>query len=86
MDHNLGRIDLVTWQGRQNRRIKSGVGMGTILLAVAALIGMVLTVSQLAGWIVWTGPLALAPGGLLLLALSVQVVAVVRAALTWLAG
>ena len=86
MDHQFGRIDLVTWQGRRNRRLKTGVSPWTILLVVCAVLGAAAMTAQGEGWVHWTGPVAAAPAALVLIALSVQLVAVARAALTWLAG
>jgi hypothetical protein len=43
-------------------------------------------VAQAVGWLHWSGILAAAPTGLVMIAVSVQLVAMARAALTWLVG
>jgi hypothetical protein len=86
MEHRLGTIDLVSWQGRSNRRLKPGVSVWTVLLVAAALGGCVTLSGQALGLLTWTGPLAALPAGLVLLAVCSQIVAVTRAALAWLAG
>jgi hypothetical protein len=86
MDHDLGRIDLISWQGRKNRRIKSGVNVWTVIVVACAVLGGVSITAQATGWLQWTGLLAVVPAGLVLLAVGAQLVAVVRATLIWLAG
>ena len=86
MDHQLGRIDLICWQGRRNRRAKPGVTPWTILLVACAVLGASAMAAQGAGWVHWTGRLAGIPAGLLLVAVSAQLVAVARAGLLWLVG
>ena len=86
MDHHLGQIDLVSWQGRRNRRIKAGLSAWTVLLALSALLGLAMTTAQASGWLRLPGLLAIALAGLVLLAVSVQFVAVVRSVLLWLSG
>ena len=86
MDHQLGRIDLINWQGRRNRRIKSGVSGWTVMLAACAVMGAGAMAAQAAGWVHWTGLLEIAPTALVLFAISAQLIAVARAALMWLAG
>ena len=86
MRHQLGEINLVRWQGRRNRRIKSGLSGWTVLLAACAIVGALTLLAQGFGVLPLTGPTALAPAGLVLFALGAQIVVVVRAALAWLAG
>ena len=86
MDHDLGRIDLIHWQGRRNRRLKSGVSAWTVVVGTCALVGAGAVVAQAAGWLQWTGLLAAVPALLVLLALSAQLVTVVRATVGWLTG
>ena len=86
MEHRLGTINLITWQGRRNRRPKPGVSVWTVLLVAAALGGCVTLAAQAVGLLTWSGPLAALPAGLVLLAICSQIVAVARAALAWLAG
>lgn len=85
-DTQLGGISLIRWQGRRNRRGKSGIAAWTVVLALCALAGAAMMAAQATGWLHWTGLLALVPAGLVLLAISVQLLAVARAALAWLAG
>ena len=86
MDHHLGQIDLVSWQGQRNRRIRPGLSPWTVMLALSAVLGLGMTTAQAAGWLHLPGLLAAAPAGLVLLAVSVQFVAVVRGLLVWLSG
>ena len=86
MDHQLGKIDLICWQGRRNRRIRSGVTPWTVMIVACAVFGATMMAAQAAEWLHWTGLLAAAPVTLVLLAISAQIVGVVRAALIWLGG
>ena len=86
IDHDLGRIDLITWQGRKNRRIKSSVNVWTVIVVACAVLGGVSITAQATGWLQWTGLLAAVPAGLVLLAVGAQLVAIIRAALIWLGG
>ncbi len=86
MDHQLGRIDLINWQGRRNRRLKSNVSAWTVVIVSCATLGAVSMAAQIASWLHWSGPMAAVPAGLVLFAVSAQLVAVVRAALMWLVG
>jgi hypothetical protein len=86
MDHKLGRIGLVTWQGKPNRRFKAGIRPWTVVVVICAIVGAVATGAQALGWLTLTGPLAVAPPALILLAISAQLVAAVRALLTWFAS
>ena len=56
------------------------------MLALSAVLGLGMTTAQAAGWLHLPGLLAAAPAGLVLLAVSVQFVAVVRSLLVWLSG
>ncbi len=86
MDHHLGQINLVSWQGQRNRRVKSGLSGWSVMLALSAVLGLAMTTAQALGWLRLPGPLAIAPAGLVLLAVSVQVAAVLRSLLLWLSG
>ena len=86
MDHQLGRIDLINWQGRRTRTVKPSVNLWTVLIVLCAVFGAVTMAAEAAGWLHWTGLLSLAPAALVLFAISAQLVAVARAALIWLAG
>lgn len=86
MDQRLGDINLIRWQGRRNRRLKSGVSGWTIAVVVCAIAGSLMLGAQLLGLLPRTGLLAAAPAGLVLLALCSQILAVTRAVLAWLAG
>jgi hypothetical protein len=76
-------MPLITWQNRGRRKSRLG-GALLSLLVVPAVAGVVMI------WAEQTGRLHLAPGwsllplGLILLAVSVQVIALVRAAVRWL--
>jgi pheromone shutdown protein TraB len=88
MDHDLGGIGLINWQGRRYRRIKPSVGAGlwTAVLVICGLLAVAMLTAQAVGWLRWTGVLALLPAALALLALSSRLVALVRGALGWLAA
>ena len=86
MDHKLGRIGLINWQSRRNRRITTGASLWTFILVACALLGMVALTAQALGWLHLSGHLAWAPAGLLLVAISGQLLAVTRAVLLWFAG
>ena len=86
MEHQHGGIDLVRWQGRRDRRMKSGVSAWTVLLVACALVGGSLLAAQALGAMTTTGPWAMVPAGLVLAAIGAQVLAVGRAALAWLLG
>ncbi len=60
MDHQLGRIDLINWQGRRNRRIKQGVTPWTVIIVACAVFGATMMAAQAAQWLHWTGLLACA--------------------------
>jgi hypothetical protein len=86
MDHQLGRIGLINWQSRRNRRLAPGIGLWTLILVGLALVGVIMMGAQAVGWLHLTGPSAWAPAALLLAAISVQVFSVLRAILLWFAG
>lgn len=86
MQHQLGEISLIRWQGRRNRRIKSGVSAWTLLLAACAIGGALTLLAQALGVLPLTGASVLAPAGLVLFALCAQIATVVRAVVVWLAG
>ena len=86
MDHELGRISLINWQGRRARRLKPSISPWTVILVICAALGTAGATAEGAGWVHWTGPVAAAPAVLLFIAISSQLVALARAALTWLAG
>lgn len=86
MDRSIGDLGLVRWQGRRNRRPKPGVSIWTVILVTCALSGCSTLMAQVLGLLPWTGPLAAVPAGLVLLAICSQIVAVARAAVTWILG
>lgn len=86
MDQQLGRIDLVRWQGRRDRRISPGVRPWTVFIVGCALTGATAMAAEALGWLPLTGPVAVVPPALILVALSAQLVNIVRALLAWLAG
>jgi hypothetical protein len=88
MDHDLGRIDLINWQGRRNRRTRPGPGAGiwTVVLVVCGALAVAMLAAQAAGWLRWTGLLAALPAALALLALSPRLAAMVQAARAWISG
>jgi hypothetical protein len=86
MDHKLGRIGLVSWQGKPNRRFKAGIRPWTVVVVICAVLGAAGTAAETLGWLPRTGPLAVAPPALILLAISAQLVAALRAVLTWFAN
>jgi hypothetical protein len=85
MDHKLGGVGLVSWQGKPNRRFKAGIKPWTVVVVICALVGAAGAGAQALGWFPKTGPLAVAPPALILLAISAQLVAAARAVLTWFA-
>ncbi len=86
MDHNLGRIDLITWQTPRNRRMKLGVTPWTVILAASAMVGLPLIAAQTAGWVHIDGPIAAVPSMLVLLVVGAKLIEGVRALLSWLGG
>ena len=86
MDHRCGEIGLIAWQGRRNRRLKTGISLWAVFLVICALTGAAGLAGQVAGWLPMAGAFALLPAALVLLAICAQLAAVVRAALSWLAG
>ena len=86
MDHELGGINLIRWQGRRNRRAKAGVSIWAVFLATCALVGCSTLNAQVFGLLSWSGLFAPVPALLVLAAVSTQLVAVGRAALVWLKG
>ena len=86
MEQRIGTIDFITWQGRRNRRRKGGASVWTVALVICAVGGCAALTAQALGVMSRSGPLAALPAGLVLLAAGSQVVAVIRAAATWLAG
>jgi hypothetical protein len=86
MDHQLGGIDLIIWQGRRNRRVKSGISVWTAIRLACVIFGATMLAAQMAGWVHWTGVVAAGPAALVLIAVSAQLVAATRAALAWLGG
>jgi hypothetical protein len=85
MDHKLGRIGLVSWQGKPNRRFKAGIRPWTVVVVICALLGAAGAGAQALGWLPRTGPFAVVPPALILLAISAQLVAAARAIQTWFA-
>ena len=85
MKHESG-IEVIHWQSRRHRRSSGGVSAWTVLGVSGIVIGFGLTGAQAAGWLRWTGPMALAPAALVLFALAGQMVAVARAMVAWLRG
>jgi hypothetical protein len=86
MDHRLGRIDLIAWQGRRQVRRTRPVGGWTLLLFVVALVGLCGAGAQAMNWISLPPVLAAAPAILVLVAAGVQVVALLRGVAAWIAG
>ena len=86
MEHRLGTINLVRWQGRRNRRLKAGVSVWLLVVAVCALVGCGTLTAQVLGLLTWSGPLAALPAFLVLVALVSQVGTIGRAAIAWLVG
>lgn len=76
---------MIRWQERRSRHRK-GPSIWTVLLALFALAGAAGMGAEAAGWTHLTGMAAYGPGFLLLLAVSMQVLAVLRAGIRWLAG
>jgi hypothetical protein len=86
MDHRLGQIDLIAWQGRRQIRRTRPVGGWTVLLFFVALAGLSGAGAQAMGWISLPPVLAGAPAALVLLAAGIQVVALLRGVAAWIAG
>jgi hypothetical protein len=83
MDHQLGRINLIRWQGRKTRRGAAGGSLWPLLIVTCAVFVGVIVAIQAAGWVHWTGPVAFVPAVLLVLILSAPLLAMGRAILTW---
>ena len=86
MDHQLGGINLIRWQGRRNRKVKAGVTLWTVCRLACALVGGAMLAVQALSGQPWSAPLAVIPVSLLLLAAASQIVAAARAAATWFVG
>ena len=86
MDHQVGRINLIRWQGRRNRKVRTGVRPWTAIFIACAVLGAATMSAQAAGWLNWTGALGSVPAGLVLVAIAIQLVGTTRWLLTWLAG
>ncbi len=86
MDHRLGGIDLIRWQGRRNRRLKTGVAPLTLVLIGCGLLGALALAAQWVGLLPWAGLLAGVPAALLVLALAGPAIALARVAIAWIAG
>jgi hypothetical protein len=86
MEHQPGRLSVISWQSRRNRRAAPGLSAWTVVCVACILFGGAATVAQAAGWLRLTGLLAAIPPGLVLVAVLGQVAAVTRAVLVWLAG
>ena len=86
MDHRLGGIDLIRWQGRRNRRLKTGVSVWTLLLVACGLLGGAALAAQAFGLLPWSGPLAGVPVALMVLAMAAPIIALARVAIAWLVG
>ena len=86
MDHLAGHMGVVSWQSRRGRRAASGPSAWTVLAVACILFGGAATAAQAAGWLHWTGPLAVLPPALVLFAVLGRLAAVVRAVLVWLGG
>lgn len=86
MDHRIGRIDLIAWQNRKTRRARPGAGGATLLILTAAMVGLAGVVAQAVGWIHLPASLTLAPAALVLAAAGLQMIAVLRGVLVWIAG
>ena len=85
MEHKPGHIGLISWQGRPTRRFKAGIRPWTVVVVICAILGAAGTGAQALGWLPRTGPFAVVPPALILLAISAQLVAALRALLTWFA-
>jgi hypothetical protein len=86
MDHQLGGVDLIIWQGRRNRRVKTGISLWAAIRLACIIFAVTMLAVQAVGWVHWTGALAAGPAALVLIAVSAQLVAATRAALAWLGG
>ncbi len=88
MDHDLGGVHLINWQGRRNRPIKPRLGAAALnaMLIVCALLGAALLAAQASGSLHWTGVMAAMPAAVTLLAISPRLAAMARGALGWLAA
>ncbi len=81
-----GDPGLVRWQASKARRVKPRMGLGAILAAITAILGLLTVAAQGLGWLHLPGWLAFVPVGVVLAALSAQLVAAARYALEWLGG
>jgi hypothetical protein len=76
-------MHLITWQSRGRRKPQLAAGLLS-LLVVPAVTGVVMIWAQQTGHIHLPAEWSLLPLGLILVAVSVQAVAVVRAVVRWL--
>jgi hypothetical protein len=88
MNSQLGQIGLISWQDRRSRRAQSGGGLSlwTVTIVLLTVTGATLLACQGLGFLHLTGVMVAAPAGLLVLAVTAQIIALIRAGLTWLAG
>jgi hypothetical protein len=77
---------MISWQRRRPRQPSQGIAVVVGLLVVPGVAGVALIWAQQSGMIHLEGPWRLLPIGLVLLAITVQIIAVARAAFRWLAG
>jgi hypothetical protein len=86
MDHRLGQIHLIAWQTRKTRRLKPGASGWTLLALTCACLGLVGAVAEAVGWVHLPGLAASVPAALVLLAFTLQLGAMLRGVLAWIAG
>jgi hypothetical protein len=70
LEHQLGRIELIRWQGRVRRGARPGPSVWTILRVLCAIVGTVTLALQALGLLSWTGPFAALPAMLTILGLA----------------
>ena len=86
MDHQLGGIALINWQGRKVRKAQRGVALRTLVMGICIIAAAAIGFCEVIGWIPKVGLVSSLPAVLLLVAIGTQMATLVRAAVGWLLG
>jgi hypothetical protein len=86
LDHDLGHIDLINWQGRKSRRLKSRFTIWNAIGWASLLVGFIAFACQQMGWLHLAPPTSALPVLILGIGLVGLVVRIVRLTATWLIG
>lgn len=86
MDHKLGGINLVRWQGARVRKSDGPAGwIVAAALLLMAVVGLVAVLVPASPWVDWLGFAAMAPALLAFVAMViVRLVLLIRPAVVWL--